>query len=1182
MNDTTSKPFHHRILSYTLKGLAALLVLLVVLTAGVALTLRNDPSSLKIVMERVASNFLNRELQIGTLVELEVGTDTYLLARNVTLANPDWAQERYFLSVEQVLIRMNIPSIWRDGPVLIDRLELTNARLDLVELAQFPPNWEFWPEETAAQAIQPDLAELDKGEGLLPFMISHGRIIDSVISYRDPDQDIVIAIDSMDIQEPEQDALLVINAKAIVNDIPFTATGHIGPGSAFFTQKDLRLDLLVNWGELTIDGRGNIDDLANLSGANLHLEITAPHSRPLLDLLGMPEVRDGPLFIEAQISDANPGVRINLDGTLEEFDLHLSGKIADPLEFDGVDMNFVLDGPSLIEFGAMIDLHGLPDLAYEFTGEFYLEGSMLRIRKGQLTAGEGHLTIDGILPNFPGIDDWQVTFEGGGINMALIGPIIGVKDLPVVPYNFRGDLNATADGVELIEVHFVNPISRLALSGLVGEAPLYLGSSIALEFTSNDLSETGLWLGFHQLPALAFSLDGNLSYSEFGWTLENGNFSMADLRLTISGVSDSLLKPTKLSANVQISSPDLAAVFNDYGFDFETLPHFPVTLNGRITGLPDNLTIEHATIKSGESSVSVSGFLGNLADLESLDLKVGLKTPDLLPFFSDTDNDLLPPLPVEVSGKVMMSTTGLIVKDVNGQLAGAEITLSGLLNPSSPHDNSRITLAAKGENLGKVLTPWFNQEILSAPYQLSLDASYNSGSLTVERLEAEVTGNHLSARFSIDDPQQPANVHGYLQLSGDSSQSLFQLSGQTAHLTDSEYLLKVDFHNTPELMRLDPISLDWGKSDYSGSVAIESGEIPTIHVDLHSQRLNLPFLLPDLQQLEEEEASEAESAEPFDESMIFEELTQQELAERVIPDEPLNLDWIRHVDATFKYEADEIYVREDAISSAVVDFSIADGVLTSRQISWDGTFSEGTAELSIRVLESGNEFNAYFDVQRLPLILLLGGDPEYKPGSFYRARFKSTGNSLLEVALNADGALVFSAGGGSIDNHGLDLILGDVLGEIITRLNPFRATDDHTQIICHAGGMTIKDGKIRVSPRLVVRSNKMDILTSGTLDLDGELLNMVFTTRARKGIGISASKAVTPYFKIGGTIANPRLVLDKKGAAVSGTATAVTGGLSIIAEGLWDRWIATARDPCKRLFTKASKKDKAAYSHLLD
>lgn len=46
MNDTASDPFFHRVLSYTLKGLVALLVILVMLTTGVVITLRYDPDSL--------------------------------------------------------------------------------------------------------------------------------------------------------------------------------------------------------------------------------------------------------------------------------------------------------------------------------------------------------------------------------------------------------------------------------------------------------------------------------------------------------------------------------------------------------------------------------------------------------------------------------------------------------------------------------------------------------------------------------------------------------------------------------------------------------------------------------------------------------------------------------------------------------------------------------------------------------------------------------------------------------------------------------------------------------------------------------------------------------------------------------------------------------------------------------
>lgn len=64
-------------------------------------------------------------------------------------------------------------------------------------------------------------------------------------------------------------------------------------------------------------------------------------------------------------------------------------------------------------------------------------------------------------------------------------------------------------------------------------------------------------------------------------------------------------------------------------------------------------------------------------------------------------------------------------------------------------------------------------------------------------------------------------------------------------------------------------------------------------------------------------------------------------------------------------------------------------------------------------------------------------------------------------------------------------------------------------------------------------------------------------------------------------MANPSLALDPKGVALSGGAAVATAGLSILAEGLWDRWIATAKNPCEGLITKISKEDKKAYRTLL-
>ena len=74
---------------------------------------------------------------------------------------------------------------------------------------------------------------------------------------------------------------------------------------------------------------------------------------------------------------------------------------------------------------------------------------------------------------------------------------------------------------------------------------------------------------------------------------------------------------------------------------------------------------------------------------------------------------------------------------------------------------------------------------------------------------------------------------------------------------------------------------------------------------------------------------------------------------------------------------------------------------------------------------------------------------------------------------------------------------------------------------------------------------------------------------------------LTRYVKLGGTLANPRLILDPAGAAVSGGAAVATGGLSILAGSMWDRWIATSGDPCKRLIKAARNDPKRDYRSLL-
>ena len=223
----------------------------------------------------------------------------------------------------------------------------------------------------------------------------------------------------------------------------------------------------------------------------------------------------------------------------------------------------------------------------------------------------------------------------------------------------------------------------------------------------------------------------------------------------------------------------------------------------------------------------------------------------------------------------------------------------------------------------------------------------------------------------------------------------------------------------------------------------------------------------------------------------------------------------------------------------------------------------------------------YIDSTRIPMFWMVTGDTDPEGTSVYRLDVSGQGRTVRELAASLNGLFVFQGGGGRMDNNGLDLLLGDILGEVFTRVNPTAETEAYTYMECHAGAMTFEDGILKAVPGAVMRTDKLDILSSGSINLHNERLDLVFNTRSRKGLGISASKAITPYIKLGGNLAHPQLGLNVKGAAISGGAAIATGGLSILAEGMWDRWVATARNPCKLLAERIEQDPGQEFRNLL-
>jgi hypothetical protein len=93
------------------------------------------------------------------------------------------------------------------------------------------------------------------------------------------------------------------------------------------------------------------------------------------------------------------------------------------------------------------------------------------------------------------------------------------------------------------------------------------------------------------------------------------------------------------------------------------------------------------------------------------------------------------------------------------------------------------------------------------------------------------------------------------------------------------------------------------------------------------------------------------------------------------------------------------------------------------------------------------------------------------------------------------------------------------------------------------------------------------------VDLGTEQIDVKLETAPRKGIGVGAAELVTPYTKLGGTMAEPKLAFDTREAIERGTVTAATLGTAWVAKKIKKRFF-SAKDPCGKSVALADEEMK--------
>lgn len=440
------------------------------------------------------------------------------------------------------------------------------------------------------------------------------------------------------------------------------------------------------------------------------------------------------------------------------------------------------------------------------------------------------------------------------------------------------------------------------------------------------------------------------------------------------------------------------------------------------------------------------------------------------------------------------------------------------------------------------------------PLKLDLEASYEGLPVTVtgsigslhqiamdRSYPVSLTANlgDASGRIegSVDKPAQLAGIQAQLNFEAGSLADFNDIAGVNWPAV-GPLTLKTGISGGPGRFDLQSLEAKLDKSDLSGKARLTlDADRPVLTAELKSKLLNLAFLQP----------------------------PDKRKDEKLFSRKKFNLSWLNLFDAEARIQAAELRSRDAELRKLDLQLTLKNGQLrlTPKARIADGDLN---ADIKVNALRETPRFEAKIDINNmLPEQLpVFQQDPPIRNGRTHiHFNGRGAGHSPSEIASHLDGKLLVRINRGQLSNRMADVAGSDLIFSTFQMINPLSENERASNLVCGVLNFDISDGVATADKGIALQTTKVNVLGSGIIDLETEAIDFRAKPRAREGLGISLSQLGEGVY-VGGTIANPRPATDLKAAlktaGVVGAAVA-TGGLSVLAQGLFDRSFHTS-DPC--------------------
>ena len=195
-----------------------------------------------------------------------------------------------------------------------------------------------------------------------------------------------------------------------------------------------------------------------------------------------------------------------------------------------------------------------------------------------------------------------------------------------------------------------------------------------------------------------------------------------------------------------------------------------------------------------------------------------------------------------------------------------------------------------------------------------------------------------------------------------------------------------------------------------------------------------------------------------------------------------------------------------------------------------------------------------------------------------RADIETTGNSWASMMAHVTGKALVVMEEGRINTDYLEMVGTEIGTTLLNLINPFQKDVDHSAVNCFVSGLEMDEGAADIYA-LAFDTDQVSVIGRGSIDLGSEKLDISLSPSLKRGIGIDGIAKVgfsigelSKSFKIGGTLAEPTMVLDPEGTLIT-IGKAVGGMLLFGPAGIAAALLSFSvgdEQPCKKI-AKAAK-----------